>query len=113
MFLNYSPILEGLFSLKNIVFVFDRRERLSLGRDLAKAATGPRSFCLMLSFYLHGSSLFVAVHQAAQVIDVHHGGPGGHGLWLHPAVLGLIQVRHNATQLLACFSLPVALHQVS
>lgn len=62
---------------------------------------------------LRGGSLLVDLHQAAQVIDVHQGAPGGHGLRLDPPVLGLVQVGHDAAQLLALFSLPVALHQIS
>lgn len=62
---------------------------------------------------LHGCSEFVDLCQASQVIDVNHCWSGSDRLWLHPPHICFIQVRHNATQLLACLSLFVALHQVS
>lgn len=58
-----------------------------------------------------GGAELVGLHQAGQVVDVDHRGTGGDGLRLQP-LLGLVQVGHDARQLLALTRLPVALHQV-
>lgn len=63
--------------------------------------------------YLLGSSQFVDFHQTSKVIYVNHRGPGSNRVGLDPLVCRVVQIRHNAAQLLACFSLTVTLHKVS
>lgn len=63
--------------------------------------------------HLLGSSQFVDFHQTSKVIYVNHRGPGSNRTGLDPLVCRIVQVRHSAAQLLACFSLTVTLQQVS
>lgn len=65
----------------------------------------------MCVLYSLCSTHFVRVHEALQVVDVDDRGSGAGGLSLK-SLVRFVQVRDDATELLAIAHLSVALHQI-